>query len=51
MKKIKSEVSFNKQSLNSLIQKISNEVPNSDMENMSSLEVFRFLNILKKINT
>lgn len=50
MKKIKSEASFNKQSLNSLIQKISTEVPNSDMENMSYLEVFRFLNITKKIN-
>lgn len=45
VKKLKFEASFNKQSLNLLIKKISNEVPNSDMENMNSLEVFRFLDI------
>jgi len=39
---MKSEASFNKKSLSSLIKEISNEVPNSDMENMNSLEVFRF---------
>lgn len=42
VKKMKSEASFNKQSLNLLIKKISNEVPNSDMESMNSLEVFKF---------
>lgn len=42
VKKMKSEASFNKKSLNLLIKKISNEVPNSDMESMNSLEVFKF---------
>jgi len=36
--------------LNSLIKKISNEVPSSDLENMSSLEVFRFLDVTKIIS-
>ncbi|XP_050057603.1 leucine-rich repeat-containing protein 45-like isoform X2 [Aphis gossypii] len=35
VKKIESEASFNKQNLNLLIKKISNEIPNSDMENMN----------------
>ncbi|XP_060863531.1 uncharacterized protein LOC132940124 [Metopolophium dirhodum] len=47
---MKSEASFNKQSLNSLIKEISNEVSNSDMENMNSLEdLEKIVYIIKKI--
>ncbi|KAL4097405.1 hypothetical protein QTP88_022191 [Uroleucon formosanum] len=50
VKKMKSEASFNKQSLNLLIKKISNEVPNSDMESMNSLEdLEKIVYIIKKI--
>uniref|UniRef100_A0A2S2P9T1 Leucine-rich repeat-containing protein n=2 Tax=Schizaphis graminum TaxID=13262 RepID=A0A2S2P9T1_SCHGA len=52
IKKIKSEASFHKQSLNSLITKISNEIPNSDMENMNYLEdldkIFYIISKIKK---
>jgi len=41
VEKIKSELSFHKKSFNSLIKKISNEVSNSDVETMESLEVFK----------
>lgn len=41
MEKAKSELSFKKQSLNSLIKEISFELSNSDFENMNSLEVFK----------
>lgn len=46
---MESEALFNKQNLNSLIKKISNEIPNSDMENLNNSEVFRLLDITKKL--
>ncbi|XP_060840140.1 leucine-rich repeat-containing protein 45-like isoform X2 [Rhopalosiphum padi] len=49
IKKIKSEASFNKQSLNSLITKISNEIPNSDMEYMNLEDLDKIFYIISKI--
>lgn len=41
MEKMKSELLYKKQSLNSLIKEISSELPSSDFINMNSLEVFK----------
>jgi hypothetical protein len=41
IEKMKSELSFKKQSLNSLIKEISFELPSSDLKNINSLEVFK----------
>ncbi|XP_026815464.1 girdin-like [Rhopalosiphum maidis] len=49
IKKIKSEASFNKQSLKSLITKISNEIPNSHMENMNLEDLDKIFYIISKI--
>lgn len=42
LKRMKSELSLKEQSLNSLVKQISNEVANSDLEKMNSLEVFNY---------
>ncbi|KAF0751595.1 girdin-like [Aphis craccivora] len=52
VKKMESEALFNKQNLNSLIKKISNEIPNSDMENLNNSEdsdkIFYIISKIKK---
>ncbi|XP_025425339.1 leucine-rich repeat-containing protein 45-like [Sipha flava] len=58
IEKMKSELSFKKQSLNSLIKEISFELPSSDLKNINSLEdlekltyIIRKIKINNKINT
>lgn len=45
LEKMKSELLIKKQSLKLLVKKISNEISHSDLENMSSLEVFNSLKL------